>query len=503
MLRPWKGLYYLILLAKLACSTFASFREGELYTKLLEDYEPLERPVSNSSEPVNVKMGLVLQQIVSVDEKNQVVDVNAWLKLTWHDYSLIWDPKKYDGVTDLRFKKNQVWTPDVLLYNSADPQFDSSFQSNVLVYPDGVVNWIPPGVFRISCRIAVAWFPFDLQECFMKFGSWTFDGSKLNLEIDENGFDLSSYTPNGEWELQKTFATRNIQHYQCCPEPYYDIVFTFVIRRRVLYYAFNLILPCILITLLTLTGFTLPPDAGEKMSLQITIMLSICIFQNYLAEMSPPTSEAVPFLGAFFAVCMSTCACCVVATTLALNFHHRNSYSHEMNDMFRQVMLNWLPWLLMMHRPGYTAAGGAMVKVDDAEDEEKKPDVSIDSLLENIAAPSPPKLTVVDECASRGVEERRHLWRNGSSRLADRPIISQKQATQQQIAQLLLLREIHDDLSAITSEMREVERNKTVEDDWKFAAMVVDRLCLFIFSFFISFSIVGCFSSVPDLRRFL
>ncbi|KHJ82452.1 hypothetical protein OESDEN_17854, partial [Oesophagostomum dentatum] len=33
------------------------------------------------------------------------------------------------------------------------------------------------------------------------------------------------------------------------------------------------------------------------MSLQITIMLSICIFQNYLAEMSPPTSEAVPFLG--------------------------------------------------------------------------------------------------------------------------------------------------------------------------------------------------------------
>nr|CDJ94058.1 Neurotransmitter-gated ion-channel ligand-binding domain containing protein [Haemonchus contortus] len=105
---------------------------------------------------------------MSADEKNQLVDVNAWLKLSWHDYSLEWNPKDYDGVSDLRFKKSQLWTPDVLLYNSADPQFDSSFQSNVLVYPDGMVNWIPPGIFRISCRIAVAWFPFDEQECFLK-----------------------------------------------------------------------------------------------------------------------------------------------------------------------------------------------------------------------------------------------------------------------------------------------------------------------------------------------
>lgn len=46
--------------------SMASLREAELYSKLLEDYEPLERPVANSSAPIDVKMGLVLQQIVSV-----------------------------------------------------------------------------------------------------------------------------------------------------------------------------------------------------------------------------------------------------------------------------------------------------------------------------------------------------------------------------------------------------------------------------------------------------
>ena len=38
-------------------------------------------------------------------------------------------------------------------------------------------------------------------------------------------------------------------------------------RRRTLYYFFNLIVPCVLISSMALLGFTLPPDAGEKLTL--------------------------------------------------------------------------------------------------------------------------------------------------------------------------------------------------------------------------------------------
>jgi len=40
------------------------------------------------------------------------------------------------------------------------------------------------------------------QHCTMKFGSWTYDGTKLNLTlIDETSpkIDLSTYTESGEW----------------------------------------------------------------------------------------------------------------------------------------------------------------------------------------------------------------------------------------------------------------------------------------------------------------
>ena len=60
---------------------------------------------------------------------------------------------------------------------------------------------------------------------------------------------------------------RNSIIYECCPEPYVDITFTINIRRRTLYYFFNLIVPCVLISSMALLGFTLPPDSGEKLTL--------------------------------------------------------------------------------------------------------------------------------------------------------------------------------------------------------------------------------------------
>ena len=60
---------------------------------------------------------------------------------------------------------------------------------------------------------------------------------------------------------------RHEVHYECCPEPYVDITFTIHIRRRTLYYFFNLIVPCVLISSMALLGFTLPPDSGEKLTL--------------------------------------------------------------------------------------------------------------------------------------------------------------------------------------------------------------------------------------------
>ena len=70
-----------------------------------------------------------------------------------------------------------------------------------------------------------------------------------------------------------------------------------MMRRRTLYYLFNIIFPCLWLTVLSLLGFWLPPDLGEKITLGITVLLAFSVFMLLIAESMPATSEFVPLIG--------------------------------------------------------------------------------------------------------------------------------------------------------------------------------------------------------------
>jgi nicotinic acetylcholine receptor len=271
--------------------------ERRLINDLLDRYQTLERPVFNESEPLNLKFGLTLQQIIDVDEKNQLLTTNVWLNLEWTDVNLKWNKSEYGNVEDIRIPPHRLWKPDVLMYNSADEAFDGTYPTNVVVTSTGSCTYIPPGIFKSTCKIDITWFPFDDQDCKMKFGSWTYNGFKLNLEIQAPEADTSSYVLNGEWALLGVPGEKNEVFYECCPEPYLDITFIIKIRRRTLYYFFNLIVPCVLIASMAVLGFTLPPDSGEKLSLGVTVLLSLTVFQQSVSEAMPITSLQIPLLG--------------------------------------------------------------------------------------------------------------------------------------------------------------------------------------------------------------
>lgn len=49
------------------------------------------------------------------------------------------------------------------------------------VYYNGLVVWQPPAVYKSSCAIDVEFFPYDVQTCVLKLGSWTYDGFKVRV----------------------------------------------------------------------------------------------------------------------------------------------------------------------------------------------------------------------------------------------------------------------------------------------------------------------------------
>ena len=63
--------------------------------------------------------------------------------------------------------------------SSADEKFDGTFQTNVVVSNTGNCLYVPPGIFKSTCKIDITWFPFDDQKCELKFGSWIYSGWKV------------------------------------------------------------------------------------------------------------------------------------------------------------------------------------------------------------------------------------------------------------------------------------------------------------------------------------
>ena len=81
------------------------------------------------------------------EEKTQMLYTNLWLKMArfylvvfkqrimqeWMDIYLAWDPAAYGGVKEVRLPITRIWKPDILLYNSADTQFDSTWPTHAVV----------------------------------------------------------------------------------------------------------------------------------------------------------------------------------------------------------------------------------------------------------------------------------------------------------------------------------------------------------------------------------
>ena len=80
-------------------------------------------------------------------------------------------------------------------------------------------------------------------------------------------------------------------------------------------------------------GFNFPPDSGEKVTLEITVLMSLTMFMNMVSSMQPPSSET-PLIGTYFSCIMIMVASSVVCTIMILNYHHRLATTHTMSVDF-------------------------------------------------------------------------------------------------------------------------------------------------------------------------
>ncbi|XP_062847957.1 neuronal acetylcholine receptor subunit beta-2 isoform X2 [Trichomycterus rosablanca] len=401
-----------------------------------------------------------LAQLISVHEREQIMTTNVWLTQEWQDYRLIWDPEEFDGMKKVRLPSKHIWLPDVVLYNNADGMYEVSFYSNAVVSYDGSVFWLPPAIYKSACKIEVKHFPFDQQNCTLSFRSWTYDRTEVDLVLRADVASMDDFTPSGEWDIIALPGRRN----ENPSDPaYVAITYDFIIRRKPLFYTINLIIPCVLITSLAILVFYLPSDCGEKMTLCISVLLALTVFLLLISKIVPPTSLDVPLVGKYLMFTMVLVTFSIVTSVCVLNVHHRSPTTHTMPPWVRVVFLDKLPALLFMRQPRNSSERQKLRQRRHASEKESGETCTcyVNPVPRANQQPSTPLTTPLTQGilgqACPGFEE------------------------------------AVDGVRFIANHMKCEDDDRSVSEDWKYVAMVIDRLFLWIFIFVCVFGTVGMF----------
>ncbi|XP_006191204.1 acetylcholine receptor subunit delta isoform X1 [Camelus ferus] len=467
-----------LLAALMVCGSWGLNEEERLIRHLFEEkgYNKELRPVAQKEESVEVSLALTLSNLISLKEVEETLTTNVWIEHGWTDSRLEWNAEKFGNISVLRLPPDMVWLPEIVLENNNDGSFQISYSCNVLIYSSGYVYWLPPAIFHSSCPISVTYFPFDWQNCSLKFSSLKYTAKEITLSLkqdEEDGhrypmewiiIDPEGFTENGEWEIVHRPARINVDPSAPLDSPSrQDVTFYLIIRRKPLFYVINILVPCVLISFMINLVFYLPADCGEKTSMAISVLLAQSVFLLLISKRLPATSKAIPLIGKFLLFGMVLVTMVVVICVIVLNIHFRTPSTHVLSEGVKKLFLETLPEVLHMSRPVEDGPSPrALVRRSSSLG-------YISKAEEYFSLKSRSDLMFEKQSERHGLARRLTTAR--------RPPAGSEQAQQELFSEL---KPAVDGANFIVNHMRDQNNYNEEKDCWNRVARTVDRLCLFV-----------------------
>ncbi|XP_070554925.1 neuronal acetylcholine receptor subunit alpha-6-like [Ptychodera flava] len=293
---------------------------AEIHSRLLEQllggYNRMVLPMNESAQPIVVKMSLSFYQVVDVDVKNEAVITHVALQESWNDYRLRWEPNSHNGTEFLRIPETVLWLPDIYNFNGVNEEV-TRYVGNVLLKYDGEVYLEEARILKTMCRMDMTYFPYDFHRCHIKFGSWSFTEDFLTLELG-GPVNFHDFMENGEWELLNISASVSphlVENYD--GSTFTDVIFTVTFHRKSSFFTVNFVTPSVIVSVLALLSFCLPPNNGEKVNLCVTIVLGLIVFTLVLVNVIPQTAHSITGHYLLFSVVVTSLA--AIASTFTVN----------------------------------------------------------------------------------------------------------------------------------------------------------------------------------------
>jgi hypothetical protein len=177
------------LLAPLVSAPITAINSNKLdrlRKELLGDLDSAIPPSTDGVNGISVGLQLRIFKVLEVDVSSGKFVIKVWRRMLWFDDRLTWNPADYGNITEFcaypnrrggegHYVDNNLWTPDVVLYNAILTPDESLETGAVWIRPNGRVWYSVPGVLEVTCRFTgLVAFPHDRISCPMEFGSWSY-----------------------------------------------------------------------------------------------------------------------------------------------------------------------------------------------------------------------------------------------------------------------------------------------------------------------------------------
>ena len=192
---------------------------------LLNGYDRSVRP-DDFNNVTTVTLDMTVRHI-DIEEEQFSVVVHSWMKLIWNDKKIVWNTSRYDQIAVVYFTADELWKPDILLYNGATGANINYYgNTHLLANADGTITWVPPAHLKTFCQLNFTNWPFDEHQCRLIFGSWVYGRKQIQLVYGNQHYLSELLISNCEWDILQITINEKLDEFASVVE------FMFTVRRN-------------------------------------------------------------------------------------------------------------------------------------------------------------------------------------------------------------------------------------------------------------------------------
>ncbi len=252
--------------------------------------DPIRQRMSRPHQGEEPDQITFMVSVLDIDEifgARQSFTANVAIRLTWKDERLA-----HDGDQAISIPLDEVWDPQIMLVNR-QALMRSHLEKMVEVSPDGTVIYRQQYVGPLSQPLTLRDFPLDVQDFNIHFASRGQGAEELEF-LPETGTSRKSEAAKmadvlslPDWEiLEYSAEPKELEITDMRNLP--GFVFTFIAKRIITYYIWQVIFPLILIVMMSWGPFWIDPRRAEiQVGLASSAVLTLIAYRFLLASLLP------------------------------------------------------------------------------------------------------------------------------------------------------------------------------------------------------------------------